>query len=179
MPFLNNKKAILLWEREDSHMQFKFLSATLFVNDIKTSRQFYEEVLGQKVDMDFGLSLSYVGGFALWQREHAMQVIFDKKTPGVTPGGQPELELGFETDDLDAAIRRLDAAGVKYEHPLVEQPWGQRVVRFYDPDQHLIELGEPMTVVVSRLLSQGQSIQQVAEQTAMPLELVQQIAAQA
>jgi uncharacterized glyoxalase superfamily protein PhnB len=29
-------------------------------------------------------------------------------------------------------------------HPIVEQAWGQRVFRFYDPDGHAVEVGEPL-----------------------------------
>ena len=42
---------------------------------------------------------------------------------------------------------------------------------------HIIEVGEPMSVVVSRLLGQGMSVEQAAERTGMPVEAVQQIAA--
>jgi catechol 2,3-dioxygenase-like lactoylglutathione lyase family enzyme/RimJ/RimL family protein N-acetyltransferase len=158
-------------------MNIKFISSILFVEDIKISRQFYEGVLGQTVDIDFGVNVSYTSGFSLWQRDHAWGVIFGAKQPGSNPACQPEVELGFETAHIDEAIRCLDAAGVKYEHPLIEQPWGQRTVRFYDPDQHLIELGELMSVVIARFLSQGLSIEQAAQRTGMPLEIVRQTAA--
>ena len=46
---------------------------------------------------------------------------------------------------------------------VVEHGWGQRVVRFYDPDGHLIEVGEQMKRVVGRFLSAGMSMEQAAE----------------
>jgi len=57
-----------------------------------------------------------------------------------------------------------------------EQPWGQRGVRVYDPDGHIVEVGEPMWVVVQRFLAQGMSAAAVAERTSMPLAVVEQIA---
>ena len=32
---------------------------------------------------------------------------------------------------------------ITYVHDVVEYGWGQRVVRFYDPDGNLIEVGTP------------------------------------
>ena len=46
----------------------------------------------------------------------------------------------------------------------------------YDPDGHLVELGEPMSAVIARLLGKGLSAEAVAERTAMLLDVVQQIA---
>jgi hypothetical protein len=59
---------------------------------------------------------------------------------------------------------------------LREQPWGQRVFRVYDPDGHIVEIGEPMPVVIQRFLAQGMSAEEAAERTSMPLEIVQKIA---
>ena len=28
-------------------------------------------------------------------------------------------------------------------HPIRMEPWGQRVFRIFDPDKHVVELGEP------------------------------------
>jgi len=33
---------------------------------------------------------------------------------------------------------------VEFIHEIVEQPWGQKVMRFYDPDYHMIEVGAPI-----------------------------------
>jgi hypothetical protein len=61
-------------------------------------------------------------------------------------------------------------------HPLREQPWGQRVFRCFDPDGHIVEVGEPMPVVIGRYLSQGMSVEEATERTSMPLDIVRQIA---
>jgi hypothetical protein len=69
------------------------------------------------------------------------------------------------------------AAEVWAVHPLREHPWGQCVFRVYDPDGHIVEIGEPMPIVIQRFLAQGLSLEAVSEKTSMPLEIVQQIAA--
>ncbi|MDX9802546.1 MAG: hypothetical protein RBS96_00715, partial [Dehalococcoidales bacterium] len=54
-------------------------------------------------------------------------------------------------------------------------PWGQRAIRFYDPDNHIIEIGEPMPAVIRRLLKSGISEEEVAKRTSMPLEEIVKI----
>lgn len=55
---------------------------------------------------------------------------------------------------------------------LVEYPWGQRVIRFYDPDMHIIEVGEPMENVVKRFIDQGLSVEETSKRTQHPIEFV-------
>ena len=155
-------------------MDIKFESAVVFVKDVAASRQFYEGVLGQEVFMDFGPNVSFAGGsFAIWQVDHAHEIMMGEASGEV---GQGEMEAYFESDDVNGVVKRFEEAGVKNVHPMREQPWGQRVVRVYDPDRHIVEVGEPMSVVVSRFLDEGMSAGQVAERTGMPVEVVQQIA---
>jgi uncharacterized membrane protein (UPF0127 family) len=33
---------------------------------------------------------------------------------------------------------------VKFIHELREQPWKQKIIRIYDPDNNILEIGEPM-----------------------------------
>jgi uncharacterized glyoxalase superfamily protein PhnB len=153
-------------------MGIAFQSSVLFVEDAAASRQFYEVLLGQEVLMDHGPNVAFVGGFAIWQTDHAHQITFGESPAEL---GQGSCELYFETENLDAAWARLSESDVKVVHPLREQPWGQRVFRLYDPDGYIVELGEPMPVVVQRFLSEGFSTEEVAERTSMPLGVVQQI----
>lgn len=157
-------------------MDIKLVSSVIFVNDIQASRRFYEDVLNQKVLVDHGPNVGFEGGFALWQRDHASQIIFHR-TVEDPPRNNDNAELYFETGQLDLACQRLEAAGARFIHPLFEQPWGQRVIRFYDMDGHIIELGEPMPAVIARFLAQGLSVEAIAQRTFMPLAVVQQLAA--
>ena len=52
--------------------------------------------------------------------------------------------------------------------------WGQRVLRVYDPDGHVIEIGEAMEMVVRRLQGQGLLLGQTCEKTGMPEAFVAQ-----
>jgi len=61
---------------------------------------------------------------------------------------------------------------INYVHSMVEHSWGQRVVRFYDPDNHIIEVGENMTIVVRRFLNSGLSIKETAIRMDVPVDYV-------
>ncbi len=155
-------------------MKIQFQSAVIFVKDIVRSRQFYEGLLQQKVAMDFGPNVDFEAGFALWQVGHARETIFGA-ADDTGPLGQRNLEIYFETDELDTIYRQVTAAEVPFVHPVIEQPWGQRVFRVYDPDGHIVELGEPMPVVILRYHATGMSPEAIAQRTSMPLPIVQQI----
>jgi catechol 2,3-dioxygenase-like lactoylglutathione lyase family enzyme len=154
-----------------------YQGSVIFVQDMAVSRRFYEDLLGQEVDMDFGPNVGFKGGFALWQVDHAFQMIHEHAPENTGPLGRQNLELYFEAAELGAASDRFSAAGVEFVHPLREQPWGQRAFRIYDPDGHIVEVGEPMPAVILRLLGEGLSAEAVAEKTGMPLEIVTQTAA--
>lgn len=55
-------------------------------------------------------------------------------------------ELYFEEADIDAFIEKLEKLYPKteYVNRLMTHSWGQRAVRFYDPDGNLIEVGTPV-----------------------------------
>ena len=156
-------------------MSVEFRSSVIFVRDVDASRQFYEGLLGQTVLMDHGPNVVFEGGLSIWQVDHAFGIIFDKQPEHLGQLGRENMELYFETEDLDAAWAALSDAGVQVVHPLREQPWGQRVFRCHDPDGHTIEVGEPMSSVIRRLLAQGLSAREVSERSSMPEDLVHQI----
>ena len=102
-------------------MNAKYCAAVLF-KDLAVSRRFYEELLGQKVEMDFGPNIGYVGGLSLWEVQHAFSMVFQRAPEGNAPLGRENLELYFEIDDLDAAQQTLSAAGIKLVHPVIGRP---------------------------------------------------------
>lgn len=157
-------------------MNITYQSFVIFVQDIAASRHFYEKLLGQEVEMDFGPSVSFKGGFALWQVDHAFQMIYERVPDAEERLGSQNDELHFETADAKDASVRLSETGVEFVHPLRKMPWGKRIFRVRDPDGHIVAVGEPMTAVIARLLDEGLSAEAVAERTSMPIEIVEQIA---
>lgn len=83
-------------------------------------------------------------------------------------------ELYFEEDNMDDFIKKLDSFhNIEYVHKLFEHRWGQRVVRFYDLDKHIIEVGENMIHVVKRFAHEGLSNDEIALRMDVPLDYVQ------
>lgn len=149
----------------------KFLSSLIVVSDIEKSKLFYYEVLGLKVVEDFGANVTLTGGIAL-QTKDSWCTFIHKKDNEIVFGGN-DTELYFEEDDFDCFIQRLNnMTDINYVHSIVEHSWGQRVVRFYDPDNHIIEVGENMIIVVRRFLNKGLSIKEIAIRMDVPVDYV-------
>lgn len=127
-------------------MGIKYVSSVLFVSDVNVSRSFYENILGQKVELDHGECVTFSAGFAIMLGNFAHKIIFNGQDVGPSPKQNTGIELYFETDDIEGVRDSLRKQGIRFIHDIVEQPWGQRVLRVYDPDMYIIEFGEPMEV---------------------------------
>ena len=145
-----------------------YCSSLYAVRSIEAAKRFYQEVLGQKIILDHGTNVTFEGGFAL-QEDFAGLVGFPADKVHWRPWNG---ELYFETEDIDGDAARVKGAGVELLHEVKEYPWGQRVLRFFDPDGNLIELGESMRSVAMRYFAQGMSDEEVARRTQHPIELV-------
>ncbi len=145
-----------------------FGSPMLVVTDMDKSVAFYKSVLGLDVILDFGANKTLTGGLALQTADSFKEFIGSE---AISFGGN-NAEMYFEEDDFDCFAEKLSSFGVEYVHPVKEHSWGQRVVRFYDPDRHIIEVGENMVVVCKRFLDSGMTSEQVAERMDVPLVYV-------
>lgn len=136
---------------------------------MEQSIRFYEEVIGDRVAMDFGENVTFEGGFALQEMKTWKSMIHSN----VVRRKSNAAELYFEEDDFDAFVEYLkEFPEIKYLHEVEEMPWGQRVVRFYDPDFHIIEVGEAMDAVIKKMLKSGMTVEQVSEKSQFPVEYV-------
>lgn len=144
----------------------KFKNPMLIVKDIEKSKRFYKDVLGLRVIMDFGANVTLTGGICLQTKESWKEFI--KKN---------DAELYFEEDNFDSFIERLNTFKyIEYVHQVYEHKWGQRVVRFYDLDKHIIEVGENMKVVCKRFLNDGLTVEETAKKMDVPIKFVQSCA---
>ena len=152
----------------------RFVCPLIVVDDIARSRRFYEEVLGQEVEFDFGENVTFKGSFAIHLKGHYETLIGNEADHKITQKSN-SFEMYFETDDVLSDYQRLKQAKVEFVHELREQPWGQRVTRFYDPDWHIVEIGETMQSVVLRLHKEGHSIEDICLKSSMPKEFVEMV----
>lgn len=146
----------------------KLKNPLLVVSDIDKSVEFYKAVLGLRVTMDFGANKTLTGGLVLQTAETYKDFIDDEN---ISFGGK-NFEIYFEEDCFDEFAKRLEQFDIEYVHPVKEHSWGQRVVRFYDPDRHIIEVGESMKIVCRRFLESGMTPEQVAERMDVPIKFV-------
>ena len=129
----------------------KIKNTMLVVTDIDKSVEFYKKVLGLRVIMDFGANKTLTGGLALQTLETWQEFI---GTDDISFGSNSS-EVYFEEDNFDKFTDRLKKYNVEYVHPIKEHSWGQRVVRIYDPDKNIIEIGENIKVVCQSFLDSG------------------------
>ena len=146
----------------------KLKNPLLVVTDIDKSVEFYKNVLGLHKIMDFGANVTLTGGLCLQSKESFREFIDNQN---ITFGSN-SFEVYFEEDDFDSFAQKLETFDIKYVHGIKEHSWGQRVVRFYDPDMHIIEVGENMKVVFKRFLDSGMTSEQVAKRMDVPLKFV-------
>ncbi|MBP3414601.1 MAG: VOC family protein [Clostridia bacterium] len=146
----------------------RFKNPMLVVSDIDRSVEFYKNVLGLHVIMDFGANKTLTGGLCLQTLETWKGFI---GTENITFGSN-SAEVYFEEDDFDEFADRLKKCDIEYVHPIMEHSWGQRAVRFYDPDKHIIEVGENIKAVCRRFLDSGMTPEQTAERMDVPMKFV-------
>ena len=150
----------------------KFVSPLIVVEDMARSRQFYEQLLGQKVKFDFGVDVAFEGDFTIHLKSHFQSLLGDANKYPITIKAHNG-ELYFDADDIESIYQQLQAAGVEFIEAIQEQPWGQRAMRLYDPDGHILEIGEPLEATVQRFYRQGWSIDRIREKTGMPREFIE------
>lgn len=147
----------------------RYICPLIVVEDMERSKRFYQEVLGQTIKEDYGQNVVFNGDFAIHLKEHYASLIEDHP---ITTGGN-NFELYFEHDDLDRIRSELETLNVDFVHDIRTQPWQQRVMRFYDPDRNIIEIGESMEDVCRRLSGQGKSIDDIVNMTSLPRGFVE------
>lgn len=133
----------------------KYQGVCIAVKDVGLSKQFYQDVFGLEVFQDYGRNVSF-GGLSLQQDfDWLLNIPADRVV------NEPHnMELYFEEEDFDNFIVKLEQrSDIRYVGDGVkEAEWGQRSVRFYDLDGHVIEVGENMKMVIKRFLHSGMSL---------------------
>jgi len=119
----------------------KLKNVLIVVKDIEKSRKFYHDLFGLDLVLDNEGNMILTEGLVL-QDEKIWKRFLDRD---IVPKSN-SCELYFEEQDIEAFIEKLEILypTIEYVNPLMTHSWGQRVVRFYDLDGNLIEVGTPM-----------------------------------
>ena len=121
----------------------KLKNILIVVKDIEKSKQFYHDLFGLDMILDNDGNMILTEGLVL-QDEKIWRL---SKFLGrdIIPKNN-SCELYFEEQDIEAFIEKMEKLypGVQYVNGLMTHSWGQKVIRFYDLDGNLIEVGTPM-----------------------------------
>ena len=144
------------------------------VRDMKASLAFYQTVLGLEVVHDFGANVVLTGGLSLQTLESWAD--FLGKAPDHIGFGGNDAEMYYVADDFDDFLAVLkDHPEIELVHPPVEHRWGQRAVRLYDPDRHILEVGESLAKVAKRFRDGGLNEEGVARRMDISLEYAREL----
>lgn len=113
----------------------------IVVKEIERAKKFYHDLFGLETVLDHDGNMILTEGLVL-QDEKIWKSFLGKE---VIPKNHA-CELYFEERDIEAFVQKLEHLypSVQYVNRLTTHSWGQKVVRFYDPDGNLIEVGTPM-----------------------------------
>lgn len=129
------------------------------VADINAARKFYEDLFGLEVFQDYGKNIAFTCGLAL-QQDFDWLVGLPKES---VLKKSNNMEIVFEEQDFDSFLNKLkEYPDIEYLGEVIEHSWGQRVIRFYDLDGHIIEVGEDMKMVIKRFLASGMTMEEVS-----------------
>lgn len=150
-------------------MNLQFKMPLIAVKDIEISKKFYKELFGQEVVLDFGENVTLSGGFSLQEDFARIGCLSEEPTYDKCYN----MELYFEVDDFDGFMEKLNAfPAVERVHPPKKYSWQQWSIKIFDPDGHMIEIGESMPVIVRRCLSEGKTPEETAAIIMHPVEFV-------
>lgn len=150
----------------------QFRLPILAVRSVDISKEFYQVLFRQKILLDLGEYVSFSDGFAIQQ--DLDRVVGIPKSTILHQANN--MEMYFEVDDFDTFIEQLRGMlDVELVHLPKKCKNGQRVVRLYDPDWHMIKVSETMESVAKRLLSDGCTVEQTAQMIGQPVSFVEQI----
>lgn len=113
----------------------------IVVKDIEKSRKFYHDLFGLDLVLDNEGNMILTEGLVL-QDEKIWKAFLDRD---IVPKSN-SCELYFEEQEIESFVEKLERLypTIEYVNHLMTHSWGQRVIRFYDLDGNLIEVGTPM-----------------------------------
>lgn len=109
------------------------------VKDMEKSKAFYKELFGLDVILDNDGNVILTEGLVLQDAG-----IWEETVGGGIIPRNNASELYFEETDIESFAGKLDAypEEIQYINRLTQDSQGRKVIRFYDPDGNLIEVGQ-------------------------------------
>ena len=119
----------------------KLKNILIVVENIEESRKFYHDLFGIDLVLDNDGNMILTEGLVL-QDKKIWKSFLDRD---IVPRSN-SCELYFEEQEIESFVEKLERLypSIEYVNRLMTHSWGQRVIRFYDLDGNLIEVGTPV-----------------------------------
>lgn len=123
----------------------KQVDTIVLVENVQKSAAFYKDIFGLEVLHDWESMVIFKNRLAIHQFNllEPREMIEEVLQRGSQGCGNLIIYLELEGESIEKCFERLKGLDVEIIHEIVELPW-QRIFRVYDPDKHIIEIGEPM-----------------------------------
>lgn len=151
----------------------KYKGTMLVVKDIERTKEFYTKVLGVRVIADFGENATFTGGLSV-QTEKSWMEFTNCEEDFFSYQGNV-VELYFEEEKFDEFMQKLRTMDIEMLGEEATMPWGQKTIRFYDPDKHVVEIGEDLGIMMKRLHASGLSVDELVEKTYMKKGIIERM----
>ena len=116
---------------------------TLFVEDLATTRRFYQEVFGLPIVFEDDDSAVFRFGTTLVNllKATAARELIEAAAVASRDAGS-RLQFTIDVDDVDAMCAELVRRGVELLNGPIDRPWGVRTACFMDPAGHIWEIAK-------------------------------------
>ena len=114
---------------------------TMFVDDPKRSKEFYERVFGASAvyEDDNAVAFDFENLVLNLLVERAAPELIEPTPVAAREAGE-RFQLTIWVEDADAVVEQLRSAGVELLNGPIDRPWGLRTAAFADPDGHVWEV---------------------------------------
>ena len=114
---------------------------TMFVDDPKRSKEFYERVFGASAifEDDDSVAFEFENLIVNLLADRAAPELIEP-TPVAGREAGERFQLTIWVEDADAVCEQLRAAGVELLNGPQDRVWGMRTAAFADPDGHVWEV---------------------------------------
>ncbi len=121
--------------------KMKLKNTLIVVKDINKAKQFYYDLFGLEMIQDNDGNMILTDGLVLQEERYWKEFLKRDIIPQSN-----SCELYFEEADIEGFVEKLETLypDIQYVNQLMTHSWGQTVIRFYDLDGNLIEVGTPM-----------------------------------
>ena len=119
----------------------KLKNVLIVVKNIEKSKKYYCDLFGLSVIFDNDGNMILTEGLVLQEEKYWTEFIGKDVIPK-----NNHCELYFEEKNIVAFTEKLEKLypDTEYVNRLMTHSWGQQVIRFYDLDGNLIEVGTPV-----------------------------------